>query len=612
MELNRIANIVMPTSEYVDYSNLFLNKEEGECYFNGYLQKVNIYKFNTWMNLFAAKKYYYYCDLGNIYLKLNIEGKYKVTVTGVNRNVAFGNISDVLVDEEFDNSATIEIPNADKYEGLYFTIIEAINSPIKFIDGAWCTDKEPQRENKLAIVTCTFKREDFVTKNIKKFEKFKQENPDLQDKIYMFISDNGKTLPKTLNSENVTIYPNMNAGGAGGFTRGLMEVIKLNQGFTRVLFMDDDVEICPESFYRTLTISNYLKYEYKQSFIHGAMLNIYRKNHWMGSCSINRGFWAGSYMFNLDIAMQDDVLKSNDIPVEIFEDKSIRNDSAWWYCCYDIALAYQKGLPVPVFFRGDDTEWGWRNKGLHHITMNGIGIWHFPFDYRESKSTRFYYTYRNVFMLNSLYTPNFKKTYKKHLKSCFRHLCKTYDYASLELYFKALEDILRGSDVYRENPQQQLLNIINLGKKAVYYDCYNEEELNHAKFHRVHAKKWRKFVWNITQKGLFCPKFLFKRRGVSLDFCTPAEDFILVKEVKVYNLLTKKYEIRKFDRKKIINYKKEFNKLLKEVDKNYDKLHSDFVEAHKEFTTFEFWEKYLELDKVKNKELQEVYQCQKA
>lgn len=35
----------------------------------------------------------------------------------------------------------------------------------------------------------------------------------------------------------------MNAGGAGGFTRGLIEVMKLNAGYTRVLFMDDDVEI---------------------------------------------------------------------------------------------------------------------------------------------------------------------------------------------------------------------------------------------------------------------------------------------------------------------------------------------------------------------------------
>lgn len=34
----------------------------------------------------------------------------------------------------------------------------------------------------------------------------------------------------------------MNAGGAGGFTRGLIEVMKLNAGYTRVLFMDDDVE----------------------------------------------------------------------------------------------------------------------------------------------------------------------------------------------------------------------------------------------------------------------------------------------------------------------------------------------------------------------------------
>lgn len=602
VEINEVSRIVFPQINFVDNKELFVNKTEETINLDGEIKNVAVSKFNTWMNLFAAKKYYYYCDLGDLYLKLDIEGSYIIRVIGSNRSVAFDRVDTTLLETKCENYSELRIPNASEYDGVYFELIEFSDRPVKINRISYATDKTPQRDNKLAVVTCTFKREDYIAKNVSHFEQFIKSNPDLKGRIKWFIADNGKTLPMDLCSENINIYPNMNAGGAGGFTRGLMEVMNLNEGFTRVLFMDDDVEFCTESFLKTLLISNYLKPDLKNSFIHGAMLDLYDKNHWFTSCSVNRGFWAGGYMYDLNISKYNDVLKSNIIPTDIFEDKNIRNDSAWWYCCFDMEIVHKDGLPLPLFFRGDDTEWGWRQQGLHHITMNGIGIWHSPFAFRESKLMNYYYKYRNVFMLNALYEPKFKKTFKKHLKKECRYLLKTYDYVSLDLYIKALKDIIQGSKVYYENPEKQFAEINSIARNAIYLDCENEDEFYYAKHHRVHSKLYRKILSSISNFGVFCPNIFFKKKGVSLDHFPPKEDFILVKEVKVCNLLTKKYELRKFDRKKILYYQKEFNKLLKQIDKNYDKLHDDFVKAHKEFTTKEFWEKYLELNIIKQDE----------
>ena len=87
---------------------------------------------------------------------------------------------------------------------------------------------------------------------------------------------------------------------------------------------------------------------------------------------------------------------------------------------------------------------------------------------------------------------------------------------------------------------------------------------------------------------------------------------MLVKEIKVYNLFTKKYAIRKFDRKKLNYYEKEIQKLIDEIDKNYNKLQQDYLEAHKEFSTVEFWKEYLEINKpnISNKKESELI-CQK-
>ena len=593
-QIYELARIVMPTAEYSNFQDLFINKEEKTIYIDKTLQNVNVYHFNTWMNMFAAKKHYRYCDLGKLYLKLDIEGSYQITVTGSNRNTAFHRIDDILVEKECYNESVIEIPNAENYEGIYFSIYESVKDSFRFKKAAWCTDIKPTRENKLAVVSCTFKREDFVTKNIKKFEQFKIENPELKDKIYMFISDNGKTLPVSLNSDNVTIYQNMNAGGAGGFARGLLEVMKLKQGFTRVLFMDDDVEIFPESFYRTLILSNYLKDEFKDSFINGAMLDLYNKSHFFENLAIQDNLWVRAHHPEQALTY-DNILNINDIPDSVFTNADFKADSAWWYHCFDISIAEQQGLPFPCFFRGDDVEWSWRNFGKHHISMNGICVWHSPFVWRVSKAADSYYLPRNMFFLNAKYTHNFKNKFKNMFENTFKRLINTYDWCSLDLLLKAMKDILKGAVVFSENPEKQFMEINNIAKNSQTEICNNVCELDNARFHQVHAKKWRKLIWKLTKNGLYCPKFLFKKQGVALDWYPPVEDFILVREVRVYNLLTKKCEIRKFDKKKIISYRNEFFTLLNEMENKYDDLQKDFCKSHEKLSTLEFWNEYLEL-----------------
>lgn len=202
---------------------------------------------------------------------------------------------------------------------------------------------------------------------------------------------------------------------------------------------------------------------------------------------------------------------------------------------------------------------------------------------------------KHVF-INVLYTADFKKHFKDYLIQRLKYLTATYDYASLDLLIKAMKDILNGSAVFRENPEKQFAEVNKIAKQTIYENA-TENELSEAKNHKVHVKKWRKLLYKLTGKGFLCPKKLLKKRGITTEWYPPVEDFTLAKEVKVCNLFTGKFTVRKFDRRKIRGYNKEFFKLLRQIDKNYDRLHDDFVQAHKEFSTLAFWEKYLELKK---------------
>lgn len=592
--MQEIIRVVMPPADFIDNTELFVNKEDNECYINGKLANVNEYKFNTWMNLFAAKKYYYYCDLGNVYLDLKIKGQYKLQITGSNRNFAFDRIDNVILSQDCDGDTCVQIPYPEKYEGIYFTIIEDKANPIEFYKASYCSDREVNRDNKLAIVTCTFKREDYINKNIRLFERFIEQNPELNDKIKLIVVDNGKTLDVNRSNDRVKIIPNMNAGGAGGFTRGLMDVMEQNVGFTRVLFMDDDVEIFPESFYRTLILSNYLKEEFKDSFINGAMLDLYDKSKFFENLAIQDKLWVRAFHIAQNLNFNN-ILKINNIPTSVFENEYEKVDTAWWFHCFDVSCVQKKGLPSPVFFRGDDVEWSWRNYGEHHISMNGICVWHAPFAFRVSKVADYYYLPRNMFYINSIFTKNFKYTYSQYYIEKFNYLLKSYDYTSLDLLLKSMEDILKGSNIFRENPEDQFKNVNQIAKQVEYRTATNDE-IETAQNGYFKSKKWRKkLVKYIDNSFIKIPKFLFKKHATVSEWYPPVEAFSLVKEVSVVNLFTNKTTIRRYDRKRTLYYKKEFYKLLKQIDSNYDKLHTDYINAHKEFSTFEFWEKYLEL-----------------
>lgn len=163
---------------------------------------------------------------------------------------------------------------------------------------------------------------------------------------------------------------------------------------------------------------------------------------------------------------------------------------------------------------------------------------------------------KHVF-INVLYTADFKKHFKDYLIQRLKYLTATYDYASLDLLIKAMKDILNGSAVFRENPEKQFAEVNKIAKQTIYENA-TENELSEAKNHKVHVKKWRKLLYKLTGKGFLCPKKLLKKRGITTEWYPPVEDFTLVREIKVCNLFTGKFTVRKFDRKKSAAITKNF------------------------------------------------------
>lgn len=598
-KLYELSRVIMPNGAFLPmYEKLFLRYKENICMFGNTLTNVNIYEFDTWMNAFSAKIYHTYCDLGKLYLLLDIEGSYKVVIFGSELNDVFSRIDTTLLEQDCSGKSVIEIPNPAAYNGIAFKIFEDKDKPVKIHGGAWCTDKEPLRDNKLAVITCTFKREEYVTRNIALFENFLKENPSLKHKMKYILSDNGKTLPASLNSDNVNIHPNINAGGAGGFTRGIIEALHDKISFDRVLLMDDDVEIFPESFYRVLMMSNYLKEEHKEAFINGAMVNLYNKDMYFETIAVDNNYWVAHYYPPRTLFDYTNVLQVLNIPQGVQNGELGMKSAGWWYCSFAVDTIKDRGLPLPFFIRSDDLEWSFRNNDKAFIWLNGVNVWHAPFEWRCSKVMEIYFTIRNVFFARTLHTKDFKKKFRKWFWTRLNNVISTYDYASAELFIMALEDILKGPDAFKVNPEEKFKELNAVQKQVKYLDCYSKAELDEVFYKERHkVAPWRKFLYRVTTRGLHCPDCFYEKEGKAIEWYPPVPDFIMIKEVKVYNVLTGKYEVRKLDKKKSLYYRQKGKALLDEIYNRYEELEQKAKAGFAEFTTEEFWHNYLGLDK---------------
>ena len=194
----------------------------------------------------------------------------------------------MLLDQECNlkEKGVVELPFPADASGLLSFSLLALEPGICY-GGSYVTEvpEEQFRNTKIGIDICTFRRESFVLGNLQRIrrEVIEKEDSLLHGHLEVFISDNGQTLDaKSLNSDIIHIVPNRNVGGAGGFTRGMIEILKANQqgaGITHVLVMDDDIVFSLDVLYRTYLLLCLRKDKYENAFVGGAMLRLDKPWH---------------------------------------------------------------------------------------------------------------------------------------------------------------------------------------------------------------------------------------------------------------------------------------------------------------------------------------------
>lgn len=422
--------------------------------------------FDTYFNACSVSKWKQYTTARNFRLNLMLQGSFSVILTNILReneetrkNILSIHTVRGTQGEEF----SFSYPET---EGLVAFELIAQSDGASVLGGWYSAEVDEDRlwETNIAVNICTFRREPFVTHNLEILRKYIIDNPDsaLQGHLRVYISDNGRTLPRDeLCSEDVRIVPNKNAGGAAGFARGLLEIMEHSDSFaaTHALMMDDDIVIEPEALFRTYTLLRCRKEEYADLFVGGAMLRLDQQTVQVES---GASWNAGSLISNKRNLSMDRISHC------LFnEEEEYVEYNAWWYCCTPMSVVSESNLPLPIFFRGDDLEYGLRNM-KHLALMNGICVWHEPFENKYASFTQ-YYILRNLLYDNALHCPDFglPQFLLRVCKSAARELVY-YRYDNIGLLLRAVYDFYRGVDFLKETDGELLhREIMAAGYKAV-------------------------------------------------------------------------------------------------------------------------------------------------
>lgn len=364
-------------------------------------------------------------------------------------------------------SYEIAYPTDIPYSLVAFTLVSG-DEPVDVRRVAYGAELPEGRDVRIEIVTTTFKKEKQVTGNIRSIQQALLHDPRWQDHFRLTVVDNGRSLEEsvTQGDERITLIPNGNVGGAGGFAAGMIHALEGGWA-TNVLMMDDDVTVCPEAFKRTLTLLSHICDEYREGIVAGAMLsngNFEVQQEDIGSIRPKRNLLPIKPRLFLDrvydITFNEEILPRDDQPGMY---------SAWWYSCVPVDLIRDIGLPIPLFYRRDDVEYGTRAQERHHVrfmTMNGICVWHDPFDMRWNPTVEVYLATRNM-LIQEAFTPdamNSSAALVAHMRETLLDEGRRLNYSSMELICDAIQDYLRGPDYYRHPVGERLFKAA--GRKA--------------------------------------------------------------------------------------------------------------------------------------------------
>jgi GT2 family glycosyltransferase len=547
--------------------------------------------FAAWFNLFNLEKWQRECDLTSLALQLEGVGDFELSVFLAPNNRSWDRVSCeyVTLSEDAAKEGRLRLDlshllQQNRARGVLYFALRAMG-PGRLTGAAWQTQDAPKRQPQLALAVTTFRREAEVARTVKRFAAFRAQSW-MKDHVQMIVTDNGRTVDLDP-PEGVSIVPNENLGGAGGFTRGLLEARA--RGASHCLFMDDDASIHMESLERTWMLLAYATDP--KTAIAGAMIS--EQHRW--------AIWENGALFHtrcLPQHMGTDLRnKSEMIAMENLATRPVPNTfyGGWWYFAFPVDAA--RHLAFPFFVRGDDVSFSLAND-FNILTLNGVVSFQESFTEKESPQT--WYLDLRSHMAHHMSLPMLDVGAKGVLKIAawffLRNLPRMH-YDTLAAINLAVEDVMQGPEFFDQHADMAT-------RRADLKALTSDETWQPLDPHRPLAPVRKKppswaarLAMKLTLNGLLIPGFARLGRKITLE--APHRGHIGyvwgASEITVLNADQDKYYTVRHSKGAAWRQIRRFIRNAHAFLKDYDRLATSYRERYDGFTSDSYWHSKLDL-----------------
>lgn len=446
IDLMALQNLIFPEKGICTEVELFFHGHGGPVAHDDRADVVTIHhgaiaSFDGYFNAFSVGKWHANTTMNGLWLGVSGRGRAEIKVFHAIPDRSWEVLATTIVTLSKAGEALIDLSTYPQAAttGVIFFDVRALSGDVVVSGARYLTAAQPDTSRKLALSITTFKREEQVEHTARRLAHY-LDRCDFSAQMDCFIVDNGNSA-KIIDHPKIRRIPNANLGGAGGFTRGLLEAEA--QGYSHVLFMDDDASIPMEALHRTyafLTLARDPK-----AAIAGAMIN--NTDKWR--------MWENGAVFDqkckplfsgTDLRDRQQMFA---MEYESARTRSTKMYGGWWFFAFPVAQV--RHHPFPFFVRGDDVNFSLANE-FAITTLNGVVS--FADDFIDKESPLTWYLDLRSHMVHHL-TLDKMEVGPRALAwigvSFFLRNIVKFQYETLEAVLMAWEHVLKGPEFFTQN-----------------------------------------------------------------------------------------------------------------------------------------------------------------
>jgi galactofuranosylgalactofuranosylrhamnosyl-N-acetylglucosaminyl-diphospho-decaprenol beta-1,5/1,6-galactofuranosyltransferase len=414
----------------------------------GHLTAGDEVSFATYFNAFPAAYWRRWTSLPSVVLQLRLSGVGRIDVY---RSKADGTIvhSAGTTVSGTEQQVELELDLTPFVDGGWYWFDLTADDELTVLEAGWYADREPLREGRLAVGICTFNRPVDCVAAVATIAGDPVVDAELTAVV---VADQGNRkvrddahFPQVAErlGDRLILVEQGNLGGSGGFARAMHETLAQTDA-THLLFLDDDVQLEADSLHRALAFSRFTD---APMLVGGQMLALQDRSvlHTMGESVDRYTFLYRPAAFGVT---QHDFAEESLRETEELHRRVDVDYNAWWMCLIPRETAERIGLPLPLFIKWDDAEYGLRAgaAGYKTATLPGAAIWHLAWTDKDDVSDwQAYFFARNRLVVAALHSPHADGggIARSSIKADLKHLLKL-EYSAVALHLKAYEDFLAG------------------------------------------------------------------------------------------------------------------------------------------------------------------------